>query len=664
MYSTQRLSQNPFKMLFLRLLFLFLMLAVVQPKASWGQANTDYLQAMQFMQQNRFEQAYEIFAVMMRRDPANYPVFDQAVNALVQMKRYEEAIDLASRRLGRNDSNIVLATRLGELYHLNDQTEAAFDIWNRTLRANEGALEAYRFVAETMANRREFTAAIEIYERARTRFGNNTLYFSELTSAWMALGNFEKGVETLLSVLTVAPGNSTFVQRQIINYDDSRVTEAAIVQLEDLTRAALPADPAYGAYREVMISLLMEQRLFRRALSTARSYETFAREGVWPVYALGNRLRSQRQYQLADEAYLYYADRSGHPLRARSMEDRALLYVSWSRDLTAQNLDYDGKAADLYHQADVILRELLETVPDYNRRQEVLVLKAEIALDYHKNSDMAEEYLNEIRRRPGNATSAILADYLQGRIYMSRGQHSVARLSLTRANREARTGELAEKSRYFLALNDFYNGDFEFAAIQMRPLERLSTSFYANDALQLRLWMQEGQRAGETFEELKIYSRARYLFDTGKAADAIEIILPIVSADTERPMRGESVLMTADYLRTVAPDLTYDILSQVLSTGFRGAQRERLLWERVRIADGVRHSTLVEQPDSEIPQKLMSLEQWVSRNLLPANRLNADDVSSELIFRLYEDLLFEFPMGYYAEAARARLQELQTRIPS
>jgi hypothetical protein len=36
MYSTQRLSQNPFKMLFLRLFFLFLMLAVVQPKTSLG----------------------------------------------------------------------------------------------------------------------------------------------------------------------------------------------------------------------------------------------------------------------------------------------------------------------------------------------------------------------------------------------------------------------------------------------------------------------------------------------------------------------------------------------------------------------------------------------------------------------------------------------------
>lgn len=64
------------------------------------------------------------------------------------------------------------------------------------------------------------------------------------------------------------------------------------------------------------------------------------------------------------------------------------------------------------------------------------------------------------------------ADYLDGRIYLHDGAYTQARVSFTRANRKAGTGELAEKSRYFLALTDFYAGDFEFATIQLKTLGR------------------------------------------------------------------------------------------------------------------------------------------------------------------------------------------------
>lgn len=648
------------KSLFLSLLVL--LSVCLSAGSAQAQFNTDYLRGVQLMQQNRYEEAYDIFYLMLRRDPSNYPVFDQTLNALTQLKRYDEAIELTRRRLGRNDADIVLATRLGELYHLNAQTEEAFAIWTRTVRANENSLQAYRYVAETMTNRREFSHAITLYETARNRFANQTLFFAEITSAWMALGNFEKGVETLLGVLSTAPGNSTFVQRQLINYDDPRITEAAIVQLQENSQRVPPSDPAYGAYREVMISLLMEQRLFRRALSTARSYESDAREGIWPVYALANRLRSQKQFALADEAYGYYAERSDHPLQARSMEDRAVLYITWSRELTAQNLDYDEKASTLYSQADEILRQLIARHPNYNRLNEVLTLKSEIALDYLKNTPLAEEYLAEINRRPANPTHQITSDYLQGRIYMSKGQHSLARINLTRANREARTGDLAEKSRYFLALNDFYNGDFEFAAIQMRPLERLSTSFYANDALRLRLWMQEGYTEEQASEELQWFAKARYLFDSGQSSEAISVITPLVTANFDRPLRGEAVLMTANYLRTINPSVTVDLLSKIVDSGFTGAQRERLLWERVRITDGIMHA---QQPpvSTTIPNEMAAIMEWTQSTRETRSQIPSDFDAVAHVSRLYEDLLFEFPMGYYADAVRTRLRELQSRNP-
>jgi hypothetical protein len=635
----------------------------------------DYMDALQLMRQAKYEEAYEKFSEMLRQNPDNYPVFDQAINSLIQLKRYDEAIRLSTNRLRRNYSDIVLATRLGELYHLNEQFELAYQTWDNAVRANANSIQAYRYVGENMVSRREFAKAIELYLTARRHFNNNSLFFSEITTGYMALGNREKAVETLLDVLGFAPGNSGFVLRQITIFEDESVTEIAILELDERSRNFASTSPEFIAHREVLVGLLLERRLFRRALSVARSYETSTGDGVWPVYSLANRLRSQNQFELASEAYNYYITQDGHPLQARSLEDKAVLYITWSRYLTEFNLDYDGSASSLYDSADVFLSQLVDNFPSYQRMVNVLSLKAELSLDHLKRSDTAQSYVTQIRNVSSNNESRIIADYLDGRIHMFNGHHSLARISLTRANREARLGEIAEKTRYYLALNDFFTGDFEFSALQMRSLERLNTSYYANDALKLRLWMQEGMKDGVASEELTKYANSKFLFEIGKKDDAVEILIPMVTSGYNRPLLGDAILMVSNHLRANYPGIMYSVLDQSL-LGYNGALKERLMWEKIRIADGLIGADLPQNVTLE--KRFKSLVDWIaaknpncSSEDLFYNRCfstnhhpMSENFSVSDLFELYEEFLFQFPNGFYADQARTRLSQLRTRITS
>lgn len=635
----------------------------------------DYMDALQLMRQARYEEAFLKFSEMLRQNPDNYPVFDQAINSLIQLKQYDEAIDLTIKRLGRNYSDIVLTTKLAEVYHLNDQTELAYQTWDNAVKANANSLQAYRFVGENMVTRREFAKAIELYQTARRHFNNKSLFFSEITTSFMALGNREMAVETLLDVLGFAPGNSAFVLRQIIMFEDETVTEIAILELDERSRNYASTSPEFIAHREVLVGLLLEHRLFRRALSVARSYETSTSEGVWPVYALANRLRSQNQFELASEAYDYYINQSGHPLQSRSMEDKAILYITWSRYLTDFNLDYDGSATKLYDSADSLLSQLIQNFPTNPRLVNVLSLKAELSLDHLKRSDTAQIYVTQIRNSSTTSESQIIADYLDGRIHMFNGHHSLARVSLTRANRESRLGEIAEKTRYYLALNDFYIGDFEFSALQMRSLERLSTSYYANDALKLRLWMQEGMKDGAASEELSTYANAKFLFDTGKKNEAIELLLPIVSSDYNRPLQGDAILLVSNHLRANYPGIMYSVLEKSL-LNYSGALKERLMWEKNRIADGLFDSDMPK--NSALEKRFITLLDWIassntnctSEDLFFQRCFSTDqhplseNFTESNLFELYEELLFQFPNGFYADQARTRLSQLRIRITS
>lgn len=652
----------------------------VQVDQAKAQRSADYAAATAFMRQNEFEKAWEILKELLDRDPGNYMVFDQAITALVELKRYDEAIQRSEQRLRGNYTDIVLAARLGELYHLNDNRERAIEVWSRTVAANQSSLQAYRYIGDFMRNRREFALAIELYETARSRFNNKTLFFTEITSGYMSLGQPAQAIRILVEVLETAPNNATFIQRQIVGFDDRALTELAILELDERSRQMRSGSAEFVAFREVTIALLMEQRLFRRALAAARSLESVAPDGSWPVYSIANRLRSQNQFELAAEAYAYYADRSNHPLQARSKEDHATLLVTWSRSLSHRNLDYDGKAASLYEQANTVLDELLSAHPNYNRRAEVLVMKSDIALDFFNNSDQASSYLTALKAASRSAQHEILSDYIQGRIYMFNGEHSMARIHFTRANRNARSGEWAERTRYFLALNDFYTGDFEFAAIQMRPLERQSTSYFANDALRLRLWIQEGRADDEPLPELQAFARARHYFSSGDTDGAIREILPIIMSPNQAPLRGEAILMAADYLRTVSPEATFAMLNRVLNEGFRGSQRERIMWERARIADGmyVQQRITAQPVEGMVPDEISSLISWAVNSesctaeaLFFGNCSIAESMESwssarriDHISELYEDILFDYDQGFYADAIRSRLIELQQTRPS
>lgn len=632
-----------------------------------AQSNTDYLEAMQLMRINQYEQAYELLSGILRENPNNYPVFDNAVMCLVQLKRYDEAINLASRRLRSNYADIVLSTRLGELYHFDGQLDEAYSTWSKALEASKGSLQAYRYIANAMSERREHARANEVYFAARNQFNNESLFFSEITTNFMAQRMYDDAVRTLISVLEFAPGYSAFVQRQIINFDDPQITEIAILELDDASRNTSQSSPQFVAYREIMVGLLMEKQLFRRALTTARGYERLVQNESFPVYSLANRLRSQQQFELADEAYNFYFSQESHPQRARSMEDRAILYIAWSRYLTTNNLDYDQNARELIVRSDQLLLDLLQNYPNYPRRAEVLSLKTEIALDYLKDADKADDYLKMIEGMPNSGPNRIIAEYVTGRIHIFRGSHSLARVALTRANREARTGELAEKTRYFLALNDFYAGDFEFASLQMRSLERLTTSYYANDALRLRLWMQQGVVQEEVTDELKMFSYAKFHFDVGEYNEGIKAMEALMKANNNAPLKADAYLLLASYLRTENPVATYTIVNSLLMSGYRGALREHLLWEKVRIAEGIAQNGLENMNRLQSPQIDSIIVFYSGSQESAESRFYGktdQNFTVDVIFNQYEDILFEYPQGFYAEAIRARLQELQTEISS
>lgn len=617
-----------------------------------AQQSNDFMMANQLFRQGEFEEAYKIFDRLLEENPDSYPIFDRTVTSLINLKRYDEAVGLSEERLRGNYNDVVAAARLGELYHISGDTASAFQVWDKTLEANPRSLQAYRHVANTMNERRLYKKANRIYLKARQEHNQPNLFGHEIANNWLVTGNYEGAIREYLTLIASNRDFSFQVQRQLMRFDEPYLFDVAILETEDKIREYRDDSREAASFREFLIWLYMERGLYRRALAVARNLESSSEETRYAVFELGDRLRTHHEFELAESAYSYYSEMEQHPMQARSMEQMARVYMSWAAYLENNNLDYGDQAGSLYEKASETLRDLTENHPRYDRRGDALILQAELALDHIKDVEKAVRFHNKLKELPQRENLKPLIDYLEGRIHLFNNDFNMARLAFTQSNRAVRIGNLADKTRYYLALTDFYSGDYDFSQIQLRALERQNTSFFANNALQLRLWIQEGVNPDSTTTELDSFSKAQFYYHiTGRKDKALEKLSPLLDESQNHPLNGEAVLLASSIIRHHNGAAALNLVNTNVENNLNPASLERIFWARARLADHVYFDG--------------NSGSFSSRDHL-AGIPDMDSVPAEIIYsvsdviKAYEDLLIEYPQGFYAEKARERIQSLSS----
>lgn len=725
MISTAQLSRREhalfrprgsFSLLTSASLLFFVMLLFTAPIAE-AQDRQELRRANVLERQGEYEQAAEIYRQLYQQNPGSVTVVDRMSSTLIQLKEYDEAIEVLKTFSERNSGYPNVTVRVGNIYHMAGETDQALQWWEEMIDEYEQNIQVYRLVAEAMVERREHEAAARTYQQAREAIGNEQMFGFDIAQNFTAAGMYEESMREYSHMLSLNAGFINAVQRQIARYDDEFFKDIAIMEFEEASDDYRPDSDAWKAHRQMLIWLYTEQELYRRAFVTAERLEDQLLEQSlqeYPVLELGQQLGNLRQFELAEQAYGRYTGEPEHPLFADSRRELADLSIRQARYLLDKNLDFGQRADSLYEQAYSLLEGLHEMKPDYRRMDEVITVLVEISLDYLKNQQQAREWFTMIQpdssaedssgslqpeleqqeqrpdpnqrqaqrivRRPHTS----ILEYLSGRIYMAEEEFSRARIALSRANREASESSMRERTRYFLSLNDLYAGDFEYSKLQVKALQRQSSSYYANDALRLRGILQEGMMKDSVTTELQQFASARYAFDAGRARDALQQLAYFAEADVEAeetdlsaPLKPEALLLINRLLRPRAPLAGYLMMSAYLDDNAQSHYLERLHWERARLADALVHAERSEGPDSPrlslgpelrdegVPAAFIRLAEMAATRM--AGDISAETEASaavelpdvQQLVAHYEDLIIRFPNGFYASAARNRIRELE-----
>lgn len=617
-------------------LFIAMLLAAHTPLLAQG--DVDYQLATRLMQQQKFEEALPLFQKITGSHPANYYYSQGLVECLIQLKQYDEGLKEAARFQNHPQFESQAKIRIGEIHHLKGEKELAFEIWQSNLQKFENQLQVYLNTASVMMERREYISAVEVFKAARSFFKNERMFFGEIANAYMQAGEYEMAINEWLNLLESAPEQLSFVQRSLLRYDDPLLYDITIAELALRLRTMTAANAAYHPFYQMQIWLLQENKLYRRALATAKAYENASPTNNYTVFNLGRQLSNQNEFELAVEAFSFYIENNAGEVRWRNMEELANTYSKWAKYIDDYQLDFYNTRDSLFTLSASLLDAIISQTSHYSRQHLVYLKKAELSLDYLFNLESAENAAMKLMEIE-NMRDAPEAAYLQGRIHIAKQEFPLARVSLTKANKLANIGELAEKTRYFLALTDFYAGDYEFAEIQLKALGRQNTSFYANDALELRLWLQEGNIGDSTFAELHAFADAVYKAHNGQEKESAGRLKAFIHNPGFTALKDDALLLLLQSGQVSdtekLAELSYFLAAKPLS-----AKTEKLLWKQARLA--------------EITG--LSISKSCS---LPANCLSTANTGNSFTAReIYEEIILTWPQGFYAPFARHRLSNL------
>ncbi|MDZ7719504.1 MAG: tetratricopeptide repeat protein [Balneolaceae bacterium] len=627
----------------LYLLFIFFLLI---PLSVIGQTD-DYQTANRLIQQQQYEEALPIIQSLYEQNPRSFVYFDRYTRCLINLKQFDKAEEIARSQVRESRFRLQASTKLAEILHLKGEREQALETWNQIIERNTGNQQAYYATGNSMTSRQEYDAAIEMYKQAREELNDNSLFLNELANTYLQAGRFEESVEEYFRLIVQSPDQMSIVQQRFLRMRDDNLYEIAAFELEDQLLQLDTNHQSYSPLYQLLIWLLLETDEHQRAFVFARRYENNTEYTIYSLFSLGNQLLSARNYDLATQAYEYYTDSSESSVQFRAMENLAAAYHEWGQYLKQNNIQTSARQDEKFVKSYEINQQLLEAAPNYQNASEIYSNLIDLSVDFYKDVEKAERWYNQMQRRIAAGENPYLY-YAEGRIALFNKDFVTTRQALTRADKQSDESELSEKTRYYLSLSDFFAGDFEFAEIQLKTLERRNTSYYANDAIKLRMWIKNGLRADSTGSLLETIGNSLYSIHTGNYNNAIQKLEPIL-AQANHSFSDDLILELSAELPDQYNRLKLQLISRAIQSQPYSPLKERLLWDQ---------ATLVEYYMNNI-----DLPPPPPTNTETYSFLNSDfnfEFTQQNLVDLYEELLIEFPNGFYAPFVREKLDNLET----
>jgi predicted Zn-dependent protease len=573
--------------------------------------------AFQYYGNKDYTKALDIFADLYNKQPTYYH-YTYYLYCLTALDKFPEAEKLIRSRMKEEPDSYRYQVDLGYLYMLTDKQDKAYKMFDEVignLKANRSNISE---IANAFIGRQLYEYTIKTYLRGRELLQYSYNFHQELARIYEITGNYQQMIEEYLDLLEEDPTQLEIVQsrfQNVLNNDlDSKIT--------DLLRQALlkrtQRNPENRYYGEMLLWLSIQQKDFEFALVQAKSLDSRFNEGGLLVFSVANLSLSNKNYDVAVEAYAYITKRG--PLNPYYTE-------SLTGSLKAKFL----KITEGYNYSTNDLRALQEeynkALTELGKNSYTLALMQDLAhlqAFYLDELEQAESLLEEALEVPGATDKVKASIKLElGDIYLFVGEVWDASLLYSQVEKAFKNDPIGHEAKLRNARLSYFIGEFEWAKAQLDVLKAATSKLIANDAMELSLLISDNMDPDSTYTGLSYYARADMMKYRGQNDAALKTL--------------DSIKMLGLY-HSLDDEVLYSKAGIYISEK-RYAEADSLL---ASIVKNYKYDILADNA-------------LFKRAELEAGALNNKQKAMEL----YEQLLLDYPGSLFTTEARKRYRQLR-----
>lgn len=580
--------------------------------------------AQSFERSGDWERAVPLYESLLSQDPLNFVYFEALRRGYVQLKEYDKAIELIRHRLGIQPESPLLLSSLGGVYYQKGEEQKADSVWQSILRSQPANVGLYRMIAGEMMEYRLYDRAIDIFLQARRATGDANAFTGELANLFGAFQQYENAAREYVRLLTQQPSQLADIQSRMSLFlsrpEALASAKKAIQENLDDKGNSIPL-------RQLYAWILMEGRDYSGALDQYRIIDRSSKARGIELFNFAQRALEEKELVTAVKAFREVLELPP----PKEIQPAARLGLARATEELAEIIDSTTSAGSVERWPVSEIRPSVESV---------LGLFEAIIRDYPGTPIAAESYfrIGVLRRDRLLDLDGALAAFtripamvpdrpLALESSLAAAAVHVARNDLKGA-RERYVSMMGNRDPIFrdrvlfhLAELDYFSALFDTSVAVLRRLSLQTSTDLANDALELRYFIEENLGTGTM--ALTLFASSDLLMRQRRYPEALEGFREVIHrypqallVDDATMRIGELQLLLAkpfdavETFRSVASDMTSSIL------------RDKAL---------MRLGEIYEQ---QLKNPALALE-------------------------VYEELLKLFPASLHAEEARRRMRRLR-----
>ena len=477
-----------------------------------AQSSMDDALAFQYYQQGQYQEASVLLEKLFTRTKSD-AYFDMYLNALLKIKKFDDAEKLVKRLSKENPRNISYAIGLARLYQEKGQADAATKKYAEIL----SNLPADEFKIRDIANRfysfQAYDLAISTFLEGRKVLKNEQLFTYELLSIY----RYKKDKNMLVQEYVSALGNTPEILLQAQSvlatvFEDK--SDYLILQTALLKK--IQKEPEVEVYTKMLIWQYLQQQEYEMALRQLIAQDKRIKDDGFILFNSANTFLENKSYATAIKAFEYIITKGkDHPYFLQAKVEM----INAKYQLLASGQFDKTKITELANEYNSILEE-------YGRNpRTVFALRkwASLQAFYLNDLPKAESALESALAIPGLATTDIGQIKLDlGDIYILTQQPWEAFLIYEQVAKQFENQVIGNEAHYRSAKLSFYQGNFAYAKSQADVLKASTTQLIANDALNLSLIISDNLQTPLDSSALKMYADAEMLEFRNQSSTALK----------------------------------------------------------------------------------------------------------------------------------------------